>query len=157
LRFIKIGMWDQSPILRSICMRVISDMKTFSYYSCVLVIAALVCAGLSGCETSGTAAPGATASVAAPAGQNAAQLIIRRSPNMGTGLFLDVSIDGANVGTVPMGQTYRGSLSPGQHVISVILRPNQLHLSPTKKTLTAVKGQTYDFTAMWQGQTVVLR
>ena len=142
--------------LRECLHQIISGMKTFSYYSCVLVIAALACAGLSGCETSGTAAPGATASVTAPAGQNAAQLIIRRAPNMGSGLFLDVKIDGTRVGALSMGETYRGSLSPGQHVISVILRPNQLNLPPTKKTLTAVKGQTYTLTAMWQGQTVVL-
>lgn len=76
---------------------------------------------------------------------------------MGTGLFLDVKIDGARVGALSMGQTYTGALSPGQHVISVILRPNQLNLPPTKKTLTVVKGQTYDMTAMWQGQTLVLR
>lgn len=132
-------------------------MKKFSYHSCVLLIAALACAGFSGCETSGTAAPGTTAAAAAPAGQGAAQLIVRRSPNMGSGLFLDVSVDGANVGTLSMGQTYRGTLSPGQHVISVLLRPNQLNLPPTKKALTVVKGQTYDMTAMWQGQTVVLR
>lgn len=75
---------------------------------------------------------------------------------MGTGLFLDVSVDGANVATLGMGRTYRGSLSPGQHVVSVILRPNQLKLPPTQKTLTVVKGQTYTLTAMWQGQTVVL-
>src|SRR6202035_275253 len=142
LRFIRIGMWDQSPIYGSICIRVISDMKTFSYYSGVLVIAALACAGLSGCETSGTAAPGATASVTAPAGQNTAQLIIRRDPNMGSGLFLDVKIDGARVAALSMGQKYRGALSPGQHVISVLLRPNQLNLAPTKKTLTIAKGQT---------------
>lgn len=131
-------------------------MKKFSYYSCVLLIAALACAGLSGCETSGTAAPGATASVTAPAGQNAAQLIVRRAANMGSGLFLDVSIDGARVATLSIGQKYRGTLSPGQHVVSVLLRPNQLNLAPTKKTLTVAKGQTYDLTAMWQGQTVVL-
>jgi hypothetical protein len=131
-------------------------MKKITYHCYVLLICALACAGLSGCETSGTAAPGATASVAAPAGQGAAQLVIRRAPNMGTGLFLDVSIDGARVGALSMGETYRGSLSPGRHVVSVILRPNQLNLPPTKKTLTAVKGQTYTLTAMWQGQTVVL-
>jgi hypothetical protein len=76
---------------------------------------------------------------------------------MGAGLFLDVSIDGVSVGPLSMGETYRGSLSPGQHVVSVILRPNQLNLAPTKKTLTVVKGQTYTLTAMWQGETVVLR
>jgi hypothetical protein len=142
--------------LREWLHQIISGMKKLNYHSCVLLIAALACAGLSGCETSSTAAPGATASVAAPTGQGAAQLVIRRAPNMGNGLFLDVKIDGANVATLSLGQTYRGSLSPGQHVISVILRPNQLHLAPTKKTLTAVKGQTYNLTAMWQGQAVVL-
>jgi len=142
--------------LRKYLHQIISRMKKFNYHSCVLVIAALACAGLSGCETSGTAAPGTTASVAAPATQGGAQLVIRRAPNMGTGLFLDVTIDGARVGALSMGETYRGPLSPGQHVISVILRPNQLNLRPTKKTLTAVKGHTYDLTAMWQGQTVVL-
>ena len=76
---------------------------------------------------------------------------------MGTGLFLDVKIDGAKVGALSVGQTYRGTLSPGKHLVSVILRPNQLNLPPTKKTLTVVKGQTYMLTAMWQGQTVVLR
>jgi len=131
-------------------------MKKLNYHSCVLLIAALACAGLSGCETSSTAAPGATASVAVPTGQGAAQLVIRRAPNMGTGLFLDIKIDGAKVGALSMGETYRGSLSPGKHLVSVILRPNQLNLPPTKKTLNVVKGQTYNLTAMWQGQTVVL-
>jgi hypothetical protein len=132
-------------------------MKTFVYYSCVLVIAALACAGLAGCETSGTAAPGATTSVAGPASQNAARLIIRRAANMGTGLFLDIDIDGASVGSIGMGEIYRGSLLPGQHVVSVLLRPNQLNLPRTQKTLTVEKGQTYALTAMWQGNTVVLR
>ena len=75
---------------------------------------------------------------------------------MGSGLFLDVKIDGARVAALSIGQKYRGTLSPGQHVISVLLRPNQSNLPPTKKTLTVAKGQTYDLTAMWQGQTVVL-
>ena len=146
--------------LRSYCgnirTKIVSGMKKFNYHCYVLLIAALACAGLSGCETSGSAAPGATAAAAAPAGQNAAQLIVRRSPNMGSGLFLEVSIDGARVGVLSMGQTYRGSLTPGQHVVSVLLQPNQLNLDPTKKTLTVVKGQTYMLTAMWQGQTIVL-
>jgi hypothetical protein len=132
-------------------------MKKLNYHSCVLLIAALACAGLSGCETSSTAAPGATASVAAPTGQGAAQLIIHRAPNMGSGLFLDVKIDGTRVGALSVGETYRGTLAPGQHAISVIVRPNALNLPPTKKTLTVVKGQTYMLTAMWEGQTVVLR
>jgi hypothetical protein len=132
-------------------------MKKFSYYSCVLLIAALACAGFSGCETSGTAAPGTTASVAAQASQGGAQLVIRRSPNMGTGLFVDIKIDGARVGSIGYGETYRGPVSPGQHTLSVIVRPNQMFLSPTQKRFTVAKGQTYTLTAMWQGQTLVLQ
>jgi hypothetical protein len=142
--------------LRKCLNQIILGMKKFNYYSYVLLTGALVCAGLSGCETTSTAAPGASASVAAPAGQGAAQLVIRRAPNMGTGLFLDVTIDGARVGALAPGQTYRGALSPGQHTVAVLLRPNQLNLPPTRKTFTVAKGQTVRLTASWQGQTVVL-
>jgi hypothetical protein len=131
-------------------------MKKFGYYCYVLLITALVCAGLAGCETSGTTAPGTTASAAGSASQDASQLIIRRAANLGSGLFLDITINGVRVGSLSVGRTYRGSLAPGQHVVSVLLVPNQLNLPPTKKTLTVVKGQTYDLTAMWQGNVVVL-
>ena len=145
--------------LKNMSMKAVSNKKRFNYqaYAFLITALALTCAALSGCEMSGTAAPAATTSVAAPAGQNAAQLIIQRAQNMGTGLFLDVKIDGANVGALSMGETYRGSLSPGKHVVSVLLRPNQLNLPRTQKTLTVEKGQTYALTAMWQGNTVVLR
>ena len=75
---------------------------------------------------------------------------------MGTGLFLDVTIDGVRVGALAAGETYRGPLSPGQHTVSVLLRPNQLSLSPTRKSFTVAKGQTYTLTAAWHGETVVL-
>jgi hypothetical protein len=134
-------------------------MKKFNYHTCALLILmlTLACAGLSGCETSGTAAPGSTASMAAPPGTNAGRLIIRRAANLGVGLFLSVSIDGRKVTDVGYGETYDGPLSSGQHVLSVILRPNLLYLSPTEKTLTVEKGQTYTLTAMWQGERLVLR
>jgi hypothetical protein len=134
-------------------------MKTFNCHRCALLILALTlaCAGLSGCETTGTVAGGSAAPVAAPPSQNAARLIIRRAPNLGIGLFLSVSIDGAKLTDLGYGETYDGALSPGQHVLSVIVRPNLLYLSPTEKSLTAEKGQTYTLTAMWQGERLVLR
>jgi hypothetical protein len=140
-------------------MKAVSNKKRFNYqaYAFLITALALTCAALSGCEMSRTADPGATTSVAGPASQNAARLIIRRAANMGTGLFLDIDIDGASVGSIGMGEIYRGSLLPGQHVVSVLLRPNQLNLPRTQKTLTVEKGQTYALTAMWQGNTVVLR
>jgi hypothetical protein len=145
--------------LKNMSMKAVSNKKTFNYqaYAFLITALALTCAALSGCEMSGTAAPGATTSVAGPASQNGARLIIRRAANMGTGLFLDIDIDGTSVGSIGMGEIYRGSLLPGRHVVSVLLRPNQLNLPRTQKTLTVEKGQTYALTAMWQGNTVVLR
>jgi hypothetical protein len=95
--------------------------------------------------------------VSAQPGTSAGRLIIRRAANLGTGLFISVSIDGAKVADLGMGQTYDAPLPVGRHVLSVILRPNLLFLSPTQKTLNVETGKTYAFTAMWQGQTVVLR
>jgi hypothetical protein len=76
---------------------------------------------------------------------------------MGTGLFLDVSVDGKRVGSAGTGQTYKGSLSPGPHVVSVILKPNEMNLSPTTKRITVQKGQTYTYTAEWDGNTLALK
>ena len=134
-------------------------MKKHDHHSCALLIVtlALSCASLSGCETSGTAIPGPTASMAAPGATNAGRLVIRRAANLGAGLFLSVSIDGVKVTDLAMGETYDGPLSPGQHVLSARLRPNLLFLAPTQKTLNVTSGQTYMLTAMWQGERLVLR
>ncbi len=128
-------------------------MKNYKYYGCGLLIVALAYATLSGCETSGT---GASSMAPASSTKNAGRLIIQRAANMGTGLVLNVSIDGKQVAAVPRGQTYSGSISPGQHVVSVLLVPNQLNLRPTQKRLSVQAGQTYSFTAMWQGNRVLL-
>jgi len=133
--------------------------KKFNYQGCTLLVAALTlaCVGFSNYKTQGIPSHNSAALMAAPAGTNAGHLIIRRAANLGTGLFLDIDIDGASVGSIGPGKTYRGTLSPGQHVVSVLLRPNRLNLPRTQKTLTVESGRTYTFTAMWQGQTVVLR
>ena len=115
-------------------------MKKLIYHSYVLLIATALAWGVV---------------TSAPAAQPA-QLIIYRAANLGTGVFLDVKIDGADAGTVGMGQTYSGSLSPGNHAISVLVRPNLMFLSPTKMNLMVEGGRTYAFTAMWQGQNLVL-
>ncbi len=129
-------------------------MKNYNYYGCGLLIVALACATLSGCETSGT---GASNTASAPtASTNTGRLIIKRVANLGTAEMLNISIDGKQVATIPRGQTYSGSLSPGQHVVSVLAIPNALHLLPTQKRLSVQAGQTYSFTAMWKGQRLVL-
>ena len=127
-------------------------MKKSTYHSCALLIVALACAIFSGCQTSTTASSGSAMTVAT--NTDAGRLVIKRAANLGETLF--VSIDGVKVSQVRKGDTYTGPLSPGQHVLSVIAEPNQLNLSPTVKRLTVKKGQTYTFTAMWQGNTLVL-
>jgi len=133
----------------------IEGMKRFNYYYCLLLIATLAWAALSGCESTSAGSAGA-ATAAAPV-QGGGQLIVRRSPTMGSNLVLDVSVDGALMGSVSEGQTFQRSLAPGTHVVSVLLRPNGLNLQPTKKTITIAKGQTYALNAEWRGETLVLR
>src|SRR2546429_9739693 len=88
--------------------------------------------------------------------KNAGRLIIQRVADLGTVEVLNISIDGKQVATLPRGQTYSGSLSPGQHVVSVLAIPNALHLLPTQKRLSVQAGQTFNFTSMWKGQRLVL-
>jgi len=131
-------------------------MKRYNYHICGLLIIALVCFIFSGCQTSGTGASGATASMAAPS-KNAGRLTIQRAANFGDNLVLNVSIDGASVASLVMGRSYHGTLSPRQHVISLTVTPNLGEFRGTTKRLTVQAGQTYSFTAMWSGRRLVLR
>jgi hypothetical protein len=135
-------------------------MKNYNWYGCGLSIVVLACTTLTGCETSGTGASStasaSTSSMPASSSKNAGRLIIERVANLGTAVMLQISIDGKQAAMLPRGQTYNGSLSPGQHVVSILAVPNQLHLRPTQKRLSVQAGQTYSLTAMWQGDHLVL-
>jgi len=93
--------------------------------------------------------------MAAPS-KNAGRLTIQRAANFGDRLSLNVSIDGAQVAALVVGRSYNGTLSPGQHVISLTVTPYR-YMPPSTKRLTVQAGQTYSFTAMWSGQRLVLR
>ena len=58
---------------------------------------ALACVGFSNYKTQSIPSHISAALMAAPASTDAGHLIIRRAANLGTGLFLDVDIDGASV------------------------------------------------------------
>ena len=96
------------------------------------------------------------ASTVAPS-KNAGQLIIWRAANLGTRLTLNISIDGAQVASLVRGQSYKGSLSPGEHVISLTVAPRSSRFGTTTKHLTVHPGQSYGFTAMFSGRQVVLK
>lgn len=131
-------------------------MKKSNYFSCGLLVVAFGFTIFSGCGTTGTGASSSTSTASTMASADSGRLVIRRIPNLGSGLVLNVSIDGKQAGSVRKGQTYNGSLSAGPHVVSVLLTPNKLHLTPTEKRITVQKGQTYTFTAKWQGQALAL-
>jgi hypothetical protein len=119
-------------------------MKKYDYYICGLLVA-LACFTFSGCETTNTGASGSTAN-----------LTVQRGPKFGERSVLAVIVDGARVASVVTGQSYNGTLSPGQHVISVSASGPERGASPTK-TIMAQAGQTYSFTATWQGKHLVLQ
>ena len=122
----------------------IGGMKKYNYPICGLFIIALAYFTLSGCETTSTASSGSTA-----------HLTVQRGPKLGSKSVLAVMVDGARVASLTEGQAYNGTLPPGQHVISVSVSGPTRFANPTK-TVMAEKGQTYSFTATWQGKHLVL-
>jgi hypothetical protein len=122
----------------------IDGMKKYNYPICGLFIIALAYFTFSGCETTSTGPSGSTA-----------HLTVQRGPKFGSRSVLAVMVDGARVASLTEGQAYNGTLSPGQHVISVSVSGPTRFANPTK-TVMAEKGQTYSFTATWQGKHLVL-
>src|SRR5262245_57122358 len=119
-------------------------MKKYTYLICGLFMFALTFFTFSGCQA---AATGTAVSMA--------HLTVRRGPTFGAKQVLAVMVDGARVASVTEGQAYNGTLSPGQHVISVSSSGPYRGTLP-KKTITAEAGHTYSFTATWQGKHLVL-
>lgn len=124
---------------------IIRRMKKHNYPIFAIIVVALAYLTFTGCQTTG--ATGSSGSMA--------QLTIKRGPKFGAKQFLAVTVDGARVASIPEGQTYNGTLSPGQHVISVSPSGPYRGALP-KQTITAEAGHTYSFTATWQGKHLVL-
>ena len=92
----------------------------------------------------------------AAASKNAGHLTVRRAANFGSRVALNVSIDGAQVASLRKGQSYNGTLSAGEHVISVNVTPSRARSGTATKRLTVQAGQTYSFTATWTNGHVAL-
>ena len=81
-----------------------------------------------------------------------ARLIIRRIPNLGYNVIVDLYVDGVAVAPIGYGRTYEGFLPSGRHVLSVLPTPSPKWPSQAWQiTLDVRKGQTYSFTAMGDG------
>ena len=120
-------------------------MKKYNYPICGLLIVALAYFTFSGCETTNTGPSGSMA-----------HLTVQRGPKFGSKQVLAVMVDGARVASVTEGQAYNGTLTPGQHVISVSASGPERFTPPTK-TIMAQAGQTYTLTATWTGKRLVLQ
>jgi len=95
---------------------------------------------------------GAAASFAAEGGR----LMVKRAANFGERVSLSLSVDGKEVARLVQGRNYDGFLAPGRHVISATVVPNMVYSPVWQKEINVQAGQTYSFTAGWQGEKMVL-
>ena len=119
--------------------------------------AALVCLGL-GIFCCGTTSHAAEKKSDTPAQNSSdmAQIVVVRTPSVGSGIAAAISVDGKDVVNLTKGKSYRGSLSAGKHVISVTPHPNLSGQQPNKTEFTAEKGRTYSFSVSSKSGNVVL-
>jgi hypothetical protein len=89
--------------------------------------------------------------------KGAARLIVRRIPDLGNYVYVDLYVDGVPVGAIGYGRTYEGLLPPGRHVLSVVPTPNPKWPTPWEMTLDVRSGQTYSFTAEGDSGYLTLR
>ena len=90
-----------------------------------------------------------------PSGKTA-RLIVQRSPNFGSDLFIRLTIDGKQVANIPRNQHYGGFVSAGRHTIGALALPNTEMRRPMSMRLIAKAGQVYIFTASWDSDRLVL-
>ena len=83
--------------------------------------------------------------------QSNARLIIRRAPDLGANIIVQLSIDGREVAYLTYGHTYSGAIAPGRHVLAVAPRPNAKWKAEVPMNLEVHSGETYIFTTRNNG------
>ena len=83
-------------------------------------------------------------------------LIVQRVANFGEGVYLSLSIDGNHLADVEDGRTYDGYLPAGEHVLVAMGGPERGDQVAVPLKLNVKDGETYTYTAQWQGGNVVL-
>jgi hypothetical protein len=85
------------------------------------------------------------------------RLIVQRAPNFGTDLSIRLLVDGIRVANIPRNQHYGGVLSAGRHTVTALVLPNTQSRRPTTIVVRIKPGKVYIFTAIWEGDRLVLR
>lgn len=121
-------------------------MKTHNYISCSAILLLAVSLILSGFASGSAMGANPRTPHAAASSQAPARLVIRRIPNLGANVIVQLWIDGKSAGSVGYGHTYEGTLAPGRHVLAVMATRARSPI-PWEMSLNAQSGQTYIFTA----------
>src|SRR4029450_8558644 len=95
-------------------------------------------------------------SIEAAAAQSGGRLIVMRIPNFGWNIVLNLKIDGRTGANVVQGRRYDHSIPAGRHVLTASPVPNTYFSQPTSTVLKVRSGQTYVFTALWDGSNGVV-
>ena len=121
-------------------------MKTHNYSSRSAILLLMVSLFFSAFVAGqATAADPRSPHAAAPS-QAPARLVIRRMPNLGFNVVVQLWIDGQQTATLGYGHTYHGVLTPGRHVLAVLATRSRSPI-PWEMPLNVQSGQTYIFTA----------
>ena len=90
--------------------------------------------------------------------QSGAILVVRRIPNLGNNIFVDLAIDGRRVASIGYGHTYQTVLPPGRHVLAVLATPHPNYREWWTTEVHVRAGQTYSYTAArFAGQLILRR
>jgi hypothetical protein len=95
-------------------------------------------------------------SLGTAAAQSGGRLIVLRSPTFGWNIVLNLKMDGRTVANVVQGRRYDHSVPDGRHVLTTSAVPNTYYSEPTSTVLNVRSGQTYVFTALWDGSNRVV-
>lgn len=121
-------------------------MKPFQYKPVKLLFMLAVCSFAGSSLTQG-GAPEADSGLT-----NNARLIVCRAADFGTLISLTLAIDGVQVTTLALNYRYEALLRPGKHKLSIGTVPSPNGQTKfTHRHVTVHPGQTYAFTALWEG------
>ena len=82
--------------------------------------------------------------------------MVKRAANFGERVSISLVVDGKEVARLVQGRNYDGYVGPGRHVMSATVVPNLAYSPVWQREINVQSGQTYSFTAIWQGQRMVL-
>jgi hypothetical protein len=121
-------------------------MKTHNYSICSAILLLIVSLFFSAFVTGQATGAESRSPHAAATSQAPARLVIRRIPNLGVNVIVQLSIDGKPAASLGYGHTYEGNLTPGRHVLAVRATRARSPI-PWEMPLNVQSGQTYIFTA----------